>query len=103
MAFADAWAGSAKHQDFSAANSGRDRNAPESLFSFVQRLWHRDSLAQGSGLEKEFFGSGTNGDAKKSAKGTYAQTRRRRNFARAWLSGTVSRTPPETLSVWKFR
>src|SRR2546430_17451504 len=55
MMFADAGSGSAKHEDFSTANSGRNRNAPESLFSFAQRLWHRHSLTQGSGLEKEYL------------------------------------------------
>src|SRR4051812_39950955 len=55
MTLADAGPASSKQKDFAAANSGRNRNAPESLFSFVQRLWHGYSLTQACGLEKEYL------------------------------------------------
>ena len=36
----DARAGPAQHEDLPAAYSGRDRYAPETLFSLVLGLWH---------------------------------------------------------------
>ena len=44
MAFGDVGAGSAEDQDFATTNSSRDRNAPEGLFSLIQRLCHGYSL-----------------------------------------------------------
>ncbi len=40
LASGDAWAGPAQHQDFPTAYASRNRDAPETLFSFMLGVWH---------------------------------------------------------------